>query len=117
MKKILTILALCTLPFSAQAADKHMTCDQIAAEMEELNNIQTAAGDAALANDTAGTAGDVAVQGGVMAGSSSVPFIGGIASITKSVTSHNERRANAKAADAEKRMIKLETMAELKECP
>ena len=116
MIRLLAMAVICLMTTSAFAADRDMTCAQINAEMEELNNIQTAAGDAALANDVAGTAGDVAVQGGIMAGSSSIPFIGGIAGITKTVTNHNERRANANAEQAEKRLMKLETMAEMKDC-
>jgi len=116
MKKLLLVLALTFMSAPSVAADKDMSCDEIALEMQELAAIETSAGNAEIGSTVAGTAGAAATQGAIMAGSSSIPFIGGFANIASSVAKGNADIQKQRAEDAEKRAIKLETIAEMKGC-
>ncbi|MAE52031.1 MAG: hypothetical protein CMH27_09490 [Micavibrio sp.] len=117
MKKHLLITALCgALSVPAFAGDKDMSCAEIAVEMEELAAIETAAGNAETADAVANAAGSAAIQGAAMSGAGSIPFFGSIANVASAVTSSNARQAREDAEKAEKRMIKLETIADMKGC-
>lgn len=116
MKKIMFLLAFTIFSAPAFAADKDMSCDQIALELQELAEIETAAGNAQIGNTVTDTAGAAATQGALMTGSSSVPFIGGIANIASSVARGNADIQRQRAQQAQKRTIKLETIAEMKGC-
>ena len=118
MKKLIATTALLGLISSPlMAADKDMSCAEINAEMTELNNIATAAGNAETADTVAGASAAAAGHAAVLSGAgSSVPLIGSVFNIGKSVTRQNKANAQAKADDAEKRTIKLETIAEMKGC-
>ncbi len=101
----------------AYAADKNLTCAQITAEVEELNAIVTAAGTANVSDSAAGAAAAAGTQAAIMSGAgSSVPFIGGAFNIAKSVTNANKENAVKNADKAEKRIIKLETISDMKGC-
>ena len=109
-------VALIAMPAHAKR-DSKMTCAEIGAEIEELATIETAAGNAEIGNTVTGVGAAAATQGAIMAGAgSSLPFIGGIANIATSVSKGNADIQKQRAEDAEKRLIKLETMAEMKEC-
>ena len=117
MKHFILLSFFSIITFPAFAGDKNLTCEEIAAEIEELAAIETAAGGAAVANTVTGAAGAAATQGAILSGAgSSIPFIGGIANIASAVSSQNEANAKKEAAKAEKRMIKLETIADMKGC-
>lgn len=117
MKKFLLTAALCVIAFPATAAsDTKMTCLEIEAELQELASIETAAGNAELTNSVTQAAGSAAMSGASAAGVGSVPVIGGLANLAGAFSSHNERKAEEAAKDAEKRAIRLQTMAEMKGC-
>ena len=117
MRKLLLTAALCVITVPAMAAgDTKMTCSDIEKELEALASIETAAGNAELTNTVTQTAGSAAMSGAAAAGVGSVPVIGGLANLAGAFSSHNERKAEKAAKDAEKRAIRLETMAEMKGC-
>lgn len=116
MKTFLFVLAFTVLSVPVLAADKDMSCDEIAVEMQELAEIEAAAGNAEIGNRVTSTAGAAATQGAAIAGSSSIPLIGGIANIASSVARGNANIQRQRAAQAQKRTIRLETIAEMKGC-
>lgn len=93
-----------------------MSCAEISAEIQELASIETAAGNAELTNTVTQAAGSAAMHGAATAGVGSIPVIGGLANIAGAFSSHNKKQAEEAAEDAEKRMIRLQTMAEMKGC-
>lgn len=115
---LITLLALTLIPFTAHAGrDADMTCEEISAEIAQLNEIVTAAGGAETTNAVTGAATGAAVNGAIWAGAgSSVPFLGGIANIASAVTSNSAERAKEDAEDAEKRLQKLAGISEVKGC-
>lgn len=118
MKNIfLLTVATVFLTTPAMAGDTKLSCAEISGEMEELNAIITAAGGANTTNKVTQAGATAAVHGAIYSGAgSSVPFLGGIANVVGAVTSANAENAAKNAANAEKRIIKLETVAEMKGC-
>lgn len=101
----------------AFAGDKDMSCAEIAAEIEELNAIEAAAGDAKMTDDVAKAGTGAAVNAALYSGAgSSIPLFGSLANVATAVTSANAENAKERAEDAEKRTIKLETIADMKGC-
>jgi hypothetical protein len=118
MKKLLLVLSCCVISFAAHAADKDLSCGQINAELFDLRGAQGRADNAALADSAAGTAHEVAREGANLSGhSASMGMIDSIGRLTKRVTSSVSQSSSEKAVDAERRIIKLETIAEMKGCP
>ena len=118
MRILLFILAVVvfTAPVHAKK-DTDMTCQEISTAIEELNATISAASDAEMNTAVTNAAAGAATQGAVAAGlGSSVPFLGSIANVASAVSSNSEAKAKAAADKAEKRIIKLETIADMKEC-
>ena len=118
MKKLITTTALLGLISSPlMAADKDMSCAEINAELQELSGAEIVAQNAATTDTVAGASAAAAGHAAVMAGAgSSIPMIGSVFNIGKSITRQNKENTKIKAEDAEKRAIKLETIADMKDC-
>jgi hypothetical protein len=117
--KIFLMISVAVLLMSAPvlADDTQMTCEEITAELTQLNEIQTAAGNAETNNKITQAGTTAAVHGAMWAGAgSSVPFLGGIANAVGAVTSVSADSAKKNAEEAEDRMIKLQTISEMKGC-
>ena len=117
MKNIIVALAVICFATPAIAKDSKMTCAELQVEIEELNGIQTAAGNADTNKAIASAGAAAATQTAIMSGAgSSIPFIGGLANIATTAVNSSAERSKKAAANAEKRLIKLETIAEMKDC-
>lgn len=117
MRILLFILAMAVFTTPAFAKDTKMSCAEIEATIEELNEIVTAAGNAEMNTAMTNAATGAATQGAIAAGlGSSVPFLGGIANAAGAFSANKEAQAKAEAEKAEKRIIKLETIADMKDC-
>lgn len=97
--------------------DTDLSCAELNAEMNKLENTITSASNARRNAEMTEAAGDVAKDAADVAGyNSSSSLFGSISKMANSFTKNSETKARSAAADAEKRIIKLETIAEMKEC-
>lgn len=118
MRTFILTITMAIIAFPAFASkDNKMTCSELMAEIEELAAIETAAGNADVADTVTRSGAAVATQGAIIAGAgSSLPLIGGLANIAAAVSNGNKEVQQKRAEDASKRIIRLETMAEMKGC-
>ena len=118
MRILLITLAIITLTTPAFAGkDTKMSCAEIEAAIAESEAIVDAATNAETTKNVTNAAAGAAVQGGIAAGlGSSIPFIGGLSNVAGAVASGSAEKAKADAEKAEKRIIKLETIADMKDC-
>ena len=111
------LTAACLISAPSMAADKDLSCSQLAAEIEELDGVIASADNAALSDKVVKAGGKTAAKTAYYAGkSSSLPWIGGVTEIANAVSSHNVQSAQKNASEAKSRKIKLEAIAEVKEC-
>ncbi len=99
-----------------EVKDTALNCAQLQEALAEVDSTIASAKTAKAVNETTSTAGSVASQGASAFGLGNSGMISGISGIAGTLTDHHERSSAEAAQGAAARKIKLETIAEMKEC-
>ena len=110
-------MVLVSAPVMAkEVKDTALNCAQLQEAIAEVDATIASAKTAKTVKETTSTAGSVASQGASAFGLGNAGMISGLSGIAGTLSDHHERSTAEAAQGAEARKIKLETIAEMKEC-